>query len=66
MQRSILSILRQRTGASPETFQFTLNLLVATASFLFTLIFYYANKQKSIRIYGGGNSNSGSHCRKTA
>ena len=45
MQRSILTILRQHTGESPETFQFRLMLLAVTASFL--LLIYqtlcYAN-----------------------
>lgn len=62
MQREILIILRQHTGASPETFQRQLNSLTVTASFLFTLFFCYVNEQKSIRIYGGGNSNSTSYC----
>ena len=59
MQRSILIILRQRTGASPETYQLWLMLLVATASlFLILTTFSYANNKSRVRIHGGGSPNS--------
>ena len=59
MENYFLMILRQHTGASPETFRLRLNSLVATASFLFIYkTFDNANEQKSIRIHGCGNPNS--------
>ena len=59
MMKFYFQILRQRTGASPETFRLRLNSLVATASFLFIYkTFDNANEQKSIRIHGCGNPNS--------
>ena len=62
MQRSHLIIKRRRTGASPETFQLMLKLLVATAFLFFIKICNYANSKSQFRIYGGGNPNSsGNH-----
>ena len=59
MMKFYFQILRQRTGASRETFRLRLNSLVATASFLFIYkTFDNANEQKSICIYDCGNPNS--------
>ena len=58
MQSYIFKILRQHTGASPETFQFRLNVLAVTASFFYHKLFCYANTKCRIRIHGCGNPNS--------
>lgn len=51
-------ILRQHTGASPETFRLMLNSLTVTASFNFLNSFYDVNEKSQFRIHGGGNPNS--------
>ena len=63
MQNCNLKIKRQHTGASPETFQLTLNLLTVTASlFINSKTFLNVNKKCQFRIHGCGNSNSlGNH-----
>ncbi len=63
MQNCNLKIKRQHTGASPETFQLTLNLLTVTASlFINSNTFLNVNKKCQFRIHGGGNPNSsGNH-----
>ena len=62
MRRLYQTIKRRHTGASPETFQFRLNLLTVTAFFLFTqTLFSYVNKQSQFRIYGGGAKKTTNH-----
>lgn len=58
MENYFLMILRQHTGASPETFRLMLNSLTVTASFYFQNSFYDVNEKSQFRIYGCGNPNS--------
>ncbi len=58
MENYFLMILRQHTGASPETFRLMLNSLTVTASFYFQNSFYDVNEKSQFRIHGGGNPNS--------